>query len=114
MKFYTTDKEFPAGSKFNILDGADPIFVYKAFHAGLIENIYPWINLSELNYFPENFTKEIKNFRRMIKAGDKLVYLRFFSSLMNLNKEGCISSYHFFKIGISNTNREVLKPRAFL
>lgn len=39
--FYSSKREFPIGKKLNILEGIDPMFGYKAFHAWLIENLYP-------------------------------------------------------------------------
>lgn len=106
MKCYTFEKDFPIDSKYNILEEVDLVFVYKALHADLIENIYSRNNLFKLNYLLENFRKAVKNFRKKLKARDKPAYLMFFSFIMDWNQEFLVSLYHFIILGLENTKRK--------
>ncbi|XP_059447471.1 uncharacterized protein LOC132178909 [Corylus avellana] len=109
--FYTTDKSTSTGSKFNFIAGADPKMVYQTYLCGLIDNIYPHNNLVELTYFPDNFKKAIKNFRKKIKAQDRPVFLKFYSSTLDWDEEGNeLNPYHLVKIGIASEKRIVEEP----
>nr|QOJ37923.1 ORF6 protein [Grapevine-associated caulimovirus] len=108
--FFTTD--VMNTSKYNLLEGSDPKFAYQLFQCGLIENVYPSSNLMELQYFPENFKKAIRNFRRRVKATDRPVYLNFTSSLVDWTDLGeVLTPYHFIKLGLASPNREVKTPQ---
>ena len=108
-KFFSSDRRYPdfIHCKFNINSGADPRLVYQVFHCGLLDNLYPGENLAELNYFPEHFRKAIRNFRRSIKAGNRPIFLRFNSSILDWGERGQVKGpYHFVRIGLVNKERE--------
>jgi hypothetical protein len=107
--FFTTDRN--NGSRYNLLDGSDPKFVYQLYQCGLIDNIYPSNNLVELSFFPENFKRTIRNFRKRIKAADRPIYLKFYSSIIDWNDNGEeLIPYHFIKLGLASPKREVPQP----
>ena len=56
--------------------GIKPKICYQLFCSGLVENIYPGKDLEELNYFPVNFKKAVRNFqKRALKNSSKKLFL---------------------------------------
>ncbi|KAL4579675.1 hypothetical protein LXL04_015831 [Taraxacum kok-saghyz] len=107
-RFYTTDKK--TKSLFNFIEGADARLVQQAYSAGLIDNIYPSANLQELKYLPNNMVEKIKNFRRkVLKAKDEPMYIRFTSSIPEWTHGSTFPAYHYVEIGIANNKREIGK-----
>ena len=108
-KFFSSDRKYPEfiHCKFNINSGVDPRLAYQIFQCGLLDNLYPGENLAELNYFPEYFRKAIRNFRRSIKAGNRPIFLRFNSSILDWGERQEIKSpYHFVRIGLASEERK--------
>lgn len=70
------------GSKFHVLEGANPKLVYQLFQCELIYNLYPSDNLHELKDFPENFKKSVKYFKtKILKDPAKKIYMKFINTV---------------------------------
>lgn len=105
-KFYTTDKK--TKSIFNFIEGADARLIQQAYAAGLIDNIYPSANLLELKFLPGNMVEKIKTFRRkVLKAKDEPIYIRFTSSIPEWIHGSIFPAYHFIEVGIANNKRTI-------
>ena len=105
-KFYTTDKK--TKSLFNFIEGADARLIQQAYSAGLIDNIYPSANLQELKFLPSTMVEKIKTFRRkVLKAKDEPLYIRFTSSIPEWIHGSVLPAYHFVEVGIANSKKEI-------
>ena len=109
-KYFSSD--YGRTSRYILLEGINSKLCYQLFLAGLVDTIYPGKELRELDYFPRNFQKAVKNFKkRALKNSDRDIFLSICSSIPVWEEDTFLSPYHFIRLGTKACDQSFQQPR---